>query len=147
MESWNSENTERKETIHFNADASNTGLLFRIIHSVHRLSFYGAVSNWCEQSGLRAGEKGQKRILEKGESVNKEALKSLNSQEVNSLVSSARLASGTSLGENFQDFESMSETLRLTKVCELASFWYWVSVGMSYKTTFDEDDGFGQLIP
>ena len=28
-----------KETIHFNADASNTELLFRIIHSVNQLSF------------------------------------------------------------------------------------------------------------
>ena len=27
-----------KETIHFNADASNTELLFRIIHSVNQLS-------------------------------------------------------------------------------------------------------------
>ena len=91
---------------------------------------------------MRAGEKGQERILEKGESVNKEALKSLNSQEVNSLVSSARLASGTRLPKNIQDFESMSETLRLTRVCEDAIFVLRVSAGMSYKTKPDEDDGF-----
>ena len=54
-----------KETIHFNADASNTELLFRIIQSVHPLSIHGAVSNWCEQSGLRTDEKEQERILEK----------------------------------------------------------------------------------
>ena len=36
---------------HFNADASNTELLFRIIHSVNQLSTCGAVSNWCEQFG------------------------------------------------------------------------------------------------
>ena len=35
------------ETIHFNAGASNTQLLFRIIHPVNQLSIYGAVSNWC----------------------------------------------------------------------------------------------------
>ena len=35
-----------KETIHFNADASNTELLFRIIHSVNQLSINGAVANW-----------------------------------------------------------------------------------------------------
>ena len=33
-----------RDTIHFNADASNTDLLFRIIHSVNQLSIYGAVS-------------------------------------------------------------------------------------------------------
>ena len=37
-----------RDTIHFNADASNTELLVRIIHSVKQLRFYGAVSNWCE---------------------------------------------------------------------------------------------------
>ena len=41
-----------RDTIHFNADASNTELLFRIIHSVNQLSIYGAVSNWSEQFGL-----------------------------------------------------------------------------------------------
>ena len=54
-----------KETIHLNADSSNTELLFRIIHSVNQLSVYGAVSNWCEQFGLIADEKGQERILER----------------------------------------------------------------------------------
>ena len=46
-------------------DASNTELLFRIIHSVSQRSIYGAVSNWCEPFGLIADEKGQERILEK----------------------------------------------------------------------------------
>ena len=54
-----------KETIHFNADASNTQLLFRTIRSVNKLCIYGAVSHWCEQFGLIADEKGQERILEK----------------------------------------------------------------------------------
>ena len=136
-----------KETIHFNADASNTELLFRIIHSVNQLSIYGAVSNWCEQYGLRANEKGQERYLGKGEAVNKEILKSVISQEVNSLGSSPRQASGNRLRENIQDFESLSETIQFTKVCELASFWFRVSAGMSHKTKPDEDDGFGDPIP
>ena len=62
---------EGEDTIHFNADASNTTLLFRIIHSVNQLSSYGAVSNWCEQFGLIEDEKGQDRTLNKEESVNK----------------------------------------------------------------------------
>ena len=59
-----------KETTHFNEDASNTELLFRIIHFVNQPSIYGGVSNWCEQFGLTEDEKGtrknsrQKRIRE-----------------------------------------------------------------------------------
>ena len=60
FESWNPEKKNNRDTIHFNADASNTELLFRIIHSVNQLSIYGAVSNWCEQFGLTEEEKGQK---------------------------------------------------------------------------------------
>ena len=60
-----------RDTIHFTADASNTELLFRIIHSVNQLSFYGAVSNWCGQLGLTEDEKGQERTLQNIESVNK----------------------------------------------------------------------------
>ena len=37
-----------KETTHFNADSSNTELLFQIIHSANQLSMYGAVSHWSE---------------------------------------------------------------------------------------------------
>ena len=54
-----------RDTIHFNADASNTELLFRIIHSVNQLSVCGAFSNWCEQFGLTEEEKEQeKNVLE-----------------------------------------------------------------------------------
>ena len=70
-----------KETIYFNADASNTDLLFPIIHSVNQLRIYGAVSNWCHQFGSTMDEKGQEQILAKGESVNKEILKIVNSQD------------------------------------------------------------------
>ena len=35
-----------RDTIHFNADASDTELLFQIIHSVNPLSIYRAVSTW-----------------------------------------------------------------------------------------------------
>ena len=56
-----------KETIHFNADASNTELLFRIIHCVKQLRIYGTVSNWCEQFGLRADERRDKKEFSKME--------------------------------------------------------------------------------
>ena len=49
-------------------------------------------------------------------------LTSVKSQEVKLLVSSPRLVSGNSLRENIEDFEPLSETIRFTRVCELASF-------------------------
>ena len=77
---------KNRDNIHFNADASNTELFFRIIHSVNQLSIYGAVSNWCEQVGLTEEEKGQERTLGKKESVTKCVLTSVNSQEIKLLV-------------------------------------------------------------
>ena len=69
-----------KQTLHFNEDASNTELLFRITHSVDQLSnIYGAVTNWCEQFGLT--EKVQERPPGRKESVTKGTLKSVSSQE------------------------------------------------------------------
>ena len=46
-----------RDTIHFIADASNTELLFRTIHSANLLSIYGAVSSWFEEFGLRPNER------------------------------------------------------------------------------------------
>ena len=36
---------------------------------------------------------------------------------------------------------------KISKVCELASFWCRVSAGVSYKTKLDEDDDIGDPIP
>ena len=68
-------------------DASNTELLFRIIHSVNQLSIHGAVSNWCEQFGLTEAEKEQERPLGRKEPVTRGVLSSVNSQEVKISVS------------------------------------------------------------
>ena len=138
LESWNSENAERKRNIHFNADASNKELLFRIIRSVNQLSIHGAVPNWCEQFGLTMDEKGQEKILARGESVNKEKLNSVNSQGVNFLVSSPRTesVSGNRLRENNQNFESLVKT-------ESRRF----ANSHRYKTIPDADDGVGDSIP
>ena len=125
-----------KETIHFNANASNTKVLFRIIHSVNQVELVWTIR------------------LDKGKTSWKERISdqgcvdtSVKSQAVNLLVSSPRPASGSSLRENIQDFESLSETIRFTKVCEDAIFVHRVSAGLSHKTRLDEDDGFGQIIP
>ena len=72
-----------KENININADASNTELFFRIIHSANQLSIYGAVSQWSEQFDLNRGEREphSEEVAEKGETVDKEALNTVN-QEV-----------------------------------------------------------------
>ena len=76
--------------------------------------------------------------------MTKGALTIVKSQEVNLLVSSPRLASGSSWRENIQDFESLSETIRFTRVYEDAIFMHRGSAGMSYKTRPDQGDAFGQ---
>ena len=50
-----------RDTIHFNVDASNTELLFRIIQTVDQLSIHGAVTEWREQFGLTKGRKGTRK--------------------------------------------------------------------------------------
>ena len=64
-------------------------------------------------------EKGQEK---QKESVTPGVLTGVKSQEVKLLVSSPRPVSGKSLRGNIQDFESLSETIRFTRVCGLASF-------------------------
>ena len=145
VEFWKRSITETLYT--FMADASNTELLFRIIHSLNRLSIYGALSNWCEQFGQTEEEKGQDKPRGKKESVTKSVLTSVKSQEVNLLVCSPRPASGRSLWDKIKDFESLPETIRFVRVGEDTIFVHWVSASMSYKNRPDEDDGFGQIIP
>ena len=132
-----------RDTIHFNTDAPNTELLFQIIHSVNQLSIYGAVTNWCEQFGLTEEENGKEMPKE---SVTKDVLTCVKSQEVKLLVSPAKPASGNSMQENIHDFESLDEMIQFTKVCELALFEHRVTA-WRLQTRPDEDDGFGQLIP
>ena len=53
-------NLKRKsniDTMYFNADASNTALLVRTIHSANQLIFHGAVSSWCEEFDQRPNGK------------------------------------------------------------------------------------------
>ena len=90
-------------------------------------------------------ERDFERLLARKESATKGVLSRVNSQEVKLLVLSP--ASGNKLQKNIQDFESLSDKIRLTRVCEDAVFTHRVSAGMSYKTRPDEDDGFWQLIP
>ena len=141
-ESWNSVRTLKgKETIHFNADASNTKLLFRIFHSVNPLSIYGAIRF------DRRRKKDKKELSTKENPWAKENYRAWNHKKWSFLYLLQDKHLETVSRENIQDFESLSGALQFTRVCEDASFWYRVSAGMRYKTKPDEDDGSGQIIP
>ena len=136
-------------TIHFNADSSNTELLFRTIHSANQLSIYGAVSSWCGEFGQRPNEKDP--TAEKfAAKENEQLLKNVKPQEVNSLVQTPRndnRASGNRLRESLQRFETLEKDTQFTIVCEDATFARRVCTGMSYTTIPDRDDGFGDRTP
>ena len=134
-----------RDTIHFNADVSDTEVFFRTSHSANQLSIFGAVSSWCEVFGQRPHEKEPTSEVFVAKE-NEQRLKNVNPQEVNSLVQTPRSgdpASGNRLRECLQTFETLEESIHFTKVCEDASFWKRVSIGMCDKTIADVDDGFG----
>ena len=81
---------------------------------------------------------------------NGQLLKNVKPQEVNSLVQTPRSddpASGNRLRECLQNFETLEKYIQCTTVCEDASLWKRVSVGMCYKTIVDVNDGFGDRTP
>ena len=78
---------------------------------------------------------------------NEQQLKNVKPQEVNSTPRSDNPASENRLREGLQRFDTLEKDIQFTKVCEDASFWRRVSIGMSYKTTPDVDDGFGDRTP
>ena len=71
---------KNKEIIHLSADASNTELLFRIIHCANQLSIYGAVSS--RQPSPNETEPISEKFVTCQESDITETLKSVNSQEI-----------------------------------------------------------------
>ena len=75
-----------RDTVHFTADALNTEILYRTIHSANQLSIYGAVAGWCEEFGLKPDESSD--MLTRTE--NEQIMKEVRPQEVNSLVKAQR---------------------------------------------------------
>ena len=107
--------TNNRDTIHFNADASNTELLFRTIRSANQLSIDGSVSSWCEEFGQRPNERDFGQFVEK---ENEQLVKNVKPQEVNSLVQTPRSddpASPNRLREHLQNFENTAEKHPLYK--------------------------------
>ena len=100
-----------RDTIHFNADASNTELFFRPIHSANQLSLCGAVSSWCEEFGLRPNEREltSERFVAK---ENEQLRKNVKLEEVNSMVQTPRSddpASGNRLRDCLENFKTIAD--------------------------------------
>ena len=94
---------KNKNVIHFTAESSDVELLFRIIHSAHQLSVNGAVSSWIGQPSPAGAEPTSR------ETVDEETTKSVNPEQVNSLVDSARswYASGNRAQDDLHDIQLM----------------------------------------
>ena len=123
--SWNPRKKKNKETIHFNADASNTELLYRTIRSTNQLRIFGAVAKWCDDFGLKSDEKHPKIINDK-------RLKVVQPTEVIALVKAPRTAqpaAGNSLREVQQNFVTFGPEVQFTRICEEAAFIHEVAVG------------------
>ena len=74
-----------RDSKHFNTDALNKELVCRTLHSANQLSIHGAVSNWCEEFGLKPNER--KLTSERFKTKeNEQILQEVTLQEVNSLV-------------------------------------------------------------
>ena len=110
-----------RNTIHFNADASNTELLFRTLHSATQLSIFGAFSSWCEEFGQRPnGREPTSEMFVTKE--NEQLLKNVKPQEVNSLVQTPRCddpASRNRLRECPQNFETLCIILEKSLYCNV----------------------------
>ena len=69
-----------RDTIHFNADSSNTELLLRTIHSANQLSINGAVSSWCEEFAQQTPNQKESFVEKSAAKENEQLLKNVNPQ-------------------------------------------------------------------
>ena len=102
-----------QETIHFTAETPNTELLFQIIHSANQFSMYGAVRSWSGQPSPNETEPILEKFVTSEKSVNTVTLKSVSSQEISSLVDSARSrhVSGNRGRDDLQDIFFFTRTI------------------------------------
>ena len=144
------ERVKSQETVHFTEETPSTELLFQIIHSANQFSMYGAVLSWSGQPSPNETEPILEKFVTSEESVNTVTLKSVSSQEISSLVDSARSrhVSGNRGRDDLQDiFFFFEEPYRIARMCEVASFWNLVETGKHYKTHPDMKDVFGGFTP
>ena len=144
LESWNSTSGQR-EAVHFNAESKNSELLFKIIFSANQLSVYEAAANWCYQLGSKKSEEpGNPSVHE--EIVNKGLMNSVEADEVNSLVSTARLiaAPGNRLSGDVKTFDDMPWHSQFCTLCDLVS-WRKVQSDGFFITKPSSTDGHGGI--
>ena len=127
-----------KNTINFNGDPVNTEPLFQTVHSVNRLSVYGAVTDWCYQFGLTDEEKEQVVIL-----VDNKNLTMLEPQEVEMLVSPPNLALGNKM--QFGKCWVLEKRMQMTQLCEKI-FQHLVTARNCYQIRRDDEDGWRNLL-
>ena len=119
-----------RDTIHFSADASNTELSFRTIHSANQLSIHGAVSSWCEEFGLKPNERDDLKSVTTKE--HEQVLKEVKPQELNSFVQTPRMM----IPYPETDCEKVFRTSKhIRKFARMR-------LGMYYKTAAAIGDGF-----
>ena len=79
-----------RDTIHLNADSSNTELLIRTIHSAAQVSIYGAVSSWCEEFAQRTPNQKEPTAERFAAKENEQPLKNMKPQDVTCANSKVR---------------------------------------------------------
>ena len=138
-----------RDTIHFTADAPNTELLFRTIHSANQLSIYWALLCWFEEFCLKPNERDDlRKVYDERTWANTERSETARSKffganskewwpriwkQISGMCSEVR---NTEEGcPNLQKFARMRHSFKRA------------SIGMWYTTVADVDDGFGDRTP
>ena len=134
------------DTIHFNADASNTRLQSRTIHSANQLSINGAVSSWCEELAAKTLGQTSTGVIKSMSKVNDQLSTQLNPQEIGSMVQNqmrTHAAAGNCWRDHLQRFKVLDPHEQFRTICESPWFIRPVSVGMCHRTSDGMNDGFG----
>ena len=110
---------KRKDSIHFNAESTNSELLFKIIFSVNQLSVHGPIAKRCYQFGSREGEEIGNPSTHAGYE-NKGLMKSVEADEINSLVSTPRLMTASRhRSGDLKTFDCLPKHSQLSMLCDL----------------------------
>ena len=113
---------KNKTSISFNAEMTNSELLFKPIFSSNQLSTYGAVADWCYRCGAKENEQAGTPSAHE-ENVNQGLMNSVTPGEVSSLVSTPRLmgASSDRIVE-IKTIDDMPISSQLSVLCDLVSW-------------------------
>ena len=124
---------------------------FRMIHSANQLSIHGAVSSWSEEFAQKTPNQkestSEKFVANENEQLQKKC-EAARSEFFSANFKRVIIGHLETDYENvFRDLKTLEHDIQFTRVCEDASFCIRVSIGMSYNTILDVDDGFGGRTP